>query len=246
MKWRVEFSLVLRRQLRPLRQRGVENHRVRSGDEQPGGIALLVALNFAAGRIGRVLACNRTARSAARFSKRAIIQMQDEDRRVRRRRVDFLQRRHAPLGELELGPAADHTHPLRRRRARGLFLQHAQRVRQRRHAVPAQLHVVVEPAANRDAGASRSARESPSGRRDRSLRSWDRADAMISSSDPTATNRPSAHGNGLGERTALVECAMRPFSKIKSAWLSCCRPCWTSDQLETHPAIAASFRMSRP
>ena len=30
-----------------------------------------------------------------------------------------------------------------------LLLQHAQRVRQRRHAVPAQLHVVVEPAADR-------------------------------------------------------------------------------------------------
>ena len=76
------------------------------------------------------------------------VEVEDEDRRVGRRGVDLVQRRPAPLDELELAPAADHAHPLRRRRTRGLLLQHAQRVGERRHPFPAQLHVVVQPAAN--------------------------------------------------------------------------------------------------
>ena len=59
-----------------------------------------------------------------------------------------VQRRHAPLGELELGPAADDAHPLRRRGACACSLQHRQGVGERGHAVPAELHVVVEPAAD--------------------------------------------------------------------------------------------------
>src|SRR5438045_861966 len=75
--------------------------------------------------------------------------MQHENRRVGRRSVDLFQSRHAPLGELELRPAADHTHPLRRRGSLSLVAQHAQRVREGRHAVPAQFHVVVEAATDR-------------------------------------------------------------------------------------------------
>ncbi|MNN52637.1 hypothetical protein D3C81_1673480 [compost metagenome] len=74
--------------------------------------------------------------------------MQNEDRRVRRRAVNLLKGRHALFRELELVPAADHPHPLRRRRALGLVLEHAQGIGQRRHAFPAQLQVVIEAAAD--------------------------------------------------------------------------------------------------
>ena len=57
-------------------------------------------------------------------------------------------RRQALFGELMLGEAADHAHPLRRRRDGDLALQHVHRVGEAAHAVPAQLHVEVEPAAN--------------------------------------------------------------------------------------------------
>ena len=68
--------------------------------------------------------------------------------RVGRRLVELLEGRHALLGELVLVEPADHPHPLRRRRARGLLAEHAHGFGERRHAVPAQLHVVVEAAAD--------------------------------------------------------------------------------------------------
>jgi len=49
------IHLVFRRQLRAFGERRVKNGRVGPRDEQPGGIATAVALNFAAGRIRRVL-----------------------------------------------------------------------------------------------------------------------------------------------------------------------------------------------
>ena len=52
------------------------------------------------------------------------------------------------LVELVLGKAAHHPHPLRRRCHGHLALQHRHRIGQRAHAVPAQFHVEVEPAAN--------------------------------------------------------------------------------------------------
>ena len=75
--------------------------------------------------------------------------MQDEHGRFGRGGIDLLQSRHAALGELELGPAADYPDPLRRRGPRRLLLQQAQGVRQRRHAVPTQFEVVVKAAADR-------------------------------------------------------------------------------------------------
>ena len=95
------------------------------------------------GGFGRVL---RVAARAQRrlVQQRAAIQMQNEHRRIGRGGIDFIQRRHPALGELKLAPAADHAHPLSGRRALRLFLQHAQSVRQRRHAVPAKFHVVVQ------------------------------------------------------------------------------------------------------
>ena len=80
--------------------------------------------------------------------QRPVVEMKDEDRRVRRDRVDLLQRRQPALGELQLGEAADDAHPLRRRRARDLRLEHRHGVGQRADAVPAQFEVVVEPAAD--------------------------------------------------------------------------------------------------
>ena len=74
--------------------------------------------------------------------------MQDEDRRIRRGVVDFVQRRHPALGKLKFAPTANHAHPLARRRALCLLLQHAQRVGECGHTIPAKLHVVVEAAAN--------------------------------------------------------------------------------------------------
>ena len=75
--------------------------------------------------------------------------MQHKDRSVGSGLVDFFQSWHAPLGELELRPAADHAHPLGRRRALCLLLQHTQGVGKRRHAIPTQFHIVVEATADR-------------------------------------------------------------------------------------------------
>ncbi|MNI64104.1 hypothetical protein D3C73_1195230 [compost metagenome] len=70
--------------------------------------------------------------------------MQHEYRGVRCRLVELGQGRHALLGELEFVPATDHPHPLRRRRAVGLILEHAQGIGQGRHTFPAQFQVVVQ------------------------------------------------------------------------------------------------------
>src|SRR5262249_9507264 len=48
------IHLVFLRELRSFCQRGIQNHRVWPGDEQSGGIALLVALDLSADRFGRV------------------------------------------------------------------------------------------------------------------------------------------------------------------------------------------------
>ena len=71
--------------------------------------------------------CSRTARKAAR-SEAPVVQVQDEDRRIRSGSVDFFQRWHAALGELELCPASDHSDPLGSRRPPRLLLQHAEGV----------------------------------------------------------------------------------------------------------------------
>ncbi len=143
------IHLIFTRQLRPLGQcGGIKDARIGPGDKQSGGTALLVALDFATARRGRIF---RIANGAERraVQKSAIVKMQDENRRVGRGSVDLFQSRHAPFGELKLRPTADHAHPLRWRCALRLLLQHPQRIRQRRHAVPTQLHVVVKPAADR-------------------------------------------------------------------------------------------------
>jgi hypothetical protein len=46
--------------------------------------------------------------------QRAVVEVQDEHRRIGRHGVEFGDRRQALFGELVLGEAADHAHPLRR------------------------------------------------------------------------------------------------------------------------------------
>src|ERR1700726_1060096 len=75
--------------------------------------------------------------------------MHYEDRRVWCYCIDLIERWHPALGELKLGPPANNSDPLRSGRPRRLLFQHAQSVGQRRYPVPAQLKVVVEPAADR-------------------------------------------------------------------------------------------------
>ena len=74
--------------------------------------------------------------------------MQDEHGGLRRGGIDFFQGRHPSLGKLKLTPAANHAHPLTRGCALGLLLQHPQSIGERRHAVPAELHVVIQSATN--------------------------------------------------------------------------------------------------
>ncbi len=121
--------LVRGREFRPFGERGIQNHGVRAGDEQPRRIPLLISLNLPAGRVGRVFRVPDGAQGRV-VQPGAVVEVQDEHGRVGSRGIDLLQRRHAALGELELRPAADHPDPLRRRGPRRLLLQQAQRVRQ--------------------------------------------------------------------------------------------------------------------
>ncbi len=83
-----------------------------------------------------------------RVEQGTIIKMQNERRRVRRNRIDLVDRRQPLLGELMRRKAADHPHPLRGRCDRHLLLQHRHCVGKAAHPVPAQLHVEVEAAAD--------------------------------------------------------------------------------------------------
>src|ERR1700741_954360 len=74
--------------------------------------------------------------------------MKHKHRCVRRGFVQLVQRRHAPLGELKLRPAAHHPDPLSRWGSPSLLSQHSQTVGERRYAIPAKFEIVVEPAAN--------------------------------------------------------------------------------------------------
>jgi hypothetical protein len=110
-------------------------------------MALGIAHDLAARRIRRVAVVADRAQGRA-VQECAVVQVQHEYRRVRRRGIDLLDGRHALFGELEFVPAAHHAHPLRIRGAVGLFLQHAQGVGQGGHAFPAQFQVVVQATAD--------------------------------------------------------------------------------------------------
>ncbi|MNU77382.1 hypothetical protein D3C71_669580 [compost metagenome] len=74
--------------------------------------------------------------------------MQQEDRRIRRHRIDFLDGRQALFNELMLGETAHDPHPLRGRGNSHLTLQHVHGIGKRAHAIPAQFHVEVQAAAH--------------------------------------------------------------------------------------------------
>jgi len=145
MPRRVE--LVLEWQLRSLGKRRVEDARIGLREEEPCRRAIRPAHDLAAGRIRRVPGVADGAQRGG-IEDRAIVKVQQEDRRVGGGVVQLGDGRQPLLGELMLGEAADHAHPLRWRRDGDLALEHAHRVREAAHAVPAQLQVVVEPAAD--------------------------------------------------------------------------------------------------
>src|ERR1700719_3715518 len=141
-------ELVLARQYRTLREGGVENICVRLRDEKTRGVPVTVALNFTGRKVWGILVIAQSAKRRS-VQQRSVVQMHHEDRCVRRCCIDLIERWHPALGELKLCPPSDNPDPLRSRRPRRLLFQHAQSVGERRYTIPAQLKVVVEPAADR-------------------------------------------------------------------------------------------------
>lgn len=140
-------DLIFRRQLGHPREHAQQADQAGGGDHEPGGIAGDVARDQPAHRIGGVAA--EAERAQPRFvDEGAIIQMHDETGHVARRRVDLVERRQPLFLELVWRPTADHLHPVRRRRAARLLLQHLQRKRERRDPVPADLLRIGQPAAD--------------------------------------------------------------------------------------------------
>ena len=143
---RIELLLV--RQLRTLGECRIEDEGVGPRDQEARRIARLVAPDLARRRVGRVAGVADGAQGGA-VEHRARVKVQHEHRGVGGGRVQLFQSRHALLGELKLGPAADHAHPMVHRRAPRLLAQHAHRVGERGHAVPPELEVVGEAPAYR-------------------------------------------------------------------------------------------------
>ena len=114
---------------------------------KPSGVAAGVAYDLAGGRIRRLLGVTNRPQSSS-IQERAVVKMKQENRRIRRDGVQLFDGGQTLLSELMFGEAANHPHPLRRRRNRYLPLQHRHRIGERAHPVPAQFHVEVEPAAN--------------------------------------------------------------------------------------------------
>src|SRR5206468_11468531 len=84
--------LILGRQLRSERERLVENPRVRVGEQQAGGLAVFVAFDDSAGRFGRVLRVTDGSQRRT-IEQRAVVQVQNEDRRIRSGFIQLGQRR---------------------------------------------------------------------------------------------------------------------------------------------------------
>ena len=140
-------QLVVDRQFRPLGQGGIQDRGVGLGQQQAGRVALPVAHDLAAGRGRRVaVVADRAQRRG--IEQGAVVQVQDEHRGVGRGGIELFDGRQPLLGKLMLGEAAHHAHPLRRRRDRDLASEHGHGIGQAAHAVPAQLHVEVQAAAD--------------------------------------------------------------------------------------------------
>ena len=140
-------DLIVERQFRAAGEGRVENAGIRLRQQQAGRVASAVANDLAGRRIRRVLGVTDRSQGSS-IEQRTIVEVQQENRRIRSNRVQLLDGGQTLLGELMLGEATDHPHPLRRRCHRHLPLEHRHRIGERAHAVPAQFHVEVEPAAN--------------------------------------------------------------------------------------------------
>src|SRR5436190_16965393 len=122
--------LLFRRQLGLLADGSVKNSGIGAGDEESGGAAVSVVLDFTRRWIGSVFGVAAGPQRGF-VQHTAAIQVQDEDRRFGGDGVDFIKRGHTPFGELELAPTADDADPLTGWCPLRLLLQYAQSIRER-------------------------------------------------------------------------------------------------------------------
>ena len=141
------IQLILERQLGSFGQRRVQDAGVGLGQQQTDWDAAPIAYDLAARGLRGVLGIADRPQGGG-VQECAVIEVQQEDGRLGSERVDLLERRQSLLGELMLGEAADHAHPLGWRRDGDLLLQHLHRIGKRADAVPAQLHVETESGAD--------------------------------------------------------------------------------------------------
>jgi hypothetical protein len=106
-------DLIVERQLWSLGQRRVQNAGIRLRQQRAGRIASTVATDFAGWRIWRVFGVTDRSQCGS-IEQSAIVEVEQEDWRIRRNGVQLLDGRQTFLGKLMLGKAADHSHPLRR------------------------------------------------------------------------------------------------------------------------------------
>jgi len=112
-------ELIVERQLRSLGQRRVEDAGVGLSQEQAGRVASAVADDFTRRRIRRVFGVTDCSQCGP-IEQRAIVEVKQEDRRIGRNGVQLFNGGQTLFGKLMRGEAADHPHPLRRRRHRHL------------------------------------------------------------------------------------------------------------------------------
>ncbi len=139
--------LILEGQLRSFGQRRVQDAGVGLGEQEPDRNAARIAHDFAARGLGSVPGVADLPQGGG-VQKRAVIEVGQEHGSLGGEGVDLLEGRQSLLRELMLGEAAHHAYPLRRRRDRDLPLQHLHGIRERAHAVPPQLHIEIEAAAD--------------------------------------------------------------------------------------------------
>src|ERR1700752_1592633 len=119
--------LILRWQLRPFCECGIEDRRGRARGQYASRVSCGGAHDLSAGWVRRILGIANDAQGCA-VEECAIIEMQNEDGRVRRSLIQLLQSWHPAFGELEFRPPAHHADPLPRRRSLRLLLQHPQTI----------------------------------------------------------------------------------------------------------------------
>src|SRR5207249_237150 len=141
------IELVLERQLRPFGQRRVEDAGVGFGEQESDWSAARVADDLTAWRLRSVLGVTDRPQGGG-IQKCAVIEVEQKHRRVGSEGVDLLELRESLLRKLMLGETTNDAYPLRRRCDGDLPLQHVHGVGERSHAVPPQLHVETQAAAD--------------------------------------------------------------------------------------------------